>query len=81
MIKHDELIVMRAIAIFFKPVLKPEEAMVYCSLARTQLTKKCDEHGVYKNEMGYYKKEELDKMLSGKIIPLALRSTELKKVS
>jgi hypothetical protein len=65
MIKRDELIAMKAIAICFKPFLKPEEALIYCNLGRTQFAKKSDEFGIYKNAAGYYKKEELDKMLSG----------------
>ena len=56
---------MKAIAICFKPYLKPEEAMIYCNLGRTQLAKKCEEYGVFKNRNGYYKKEELDLILSG----------------
>lgn len=65
MIKYEEQIVMRAIAICFKPYLKPEEALIYCNLGRTQFAKKCDEFGLFKNSAGYYKKEDLDKMLSG----------------
>ena len=65
MIKRDELVAMRAIAICFKPFLKPEEALIYCNLGRTQFAKKCEESGVYKNNMGYFKREEIDKMLSG----------------
>lgn len=56
---------MKAIAICFKPFLKPEEALIYCNLGRTQFGKKCDEYGVYKNLSGYYAKTELDRMLSG----------------
>lgn len=78
MIKRDELIAMRAIAICFKPFLKPEEAMIYCNLGRTQLTKKCDESGVYKNNSGYYKKEELDKMLAGGTTSLQEAARKLK---
>ena len=66
MIKKDELIAMRAIAICFKPFLKPEEAYIYTNLGHTQFTKKCEEYGIYKNNSGYFKKEDLDKMLSGK---------------
>jgi hypothetical protein len=66
MIKRDELIAMRAIALCFKPILKPEEALIYCTLGRTQFAKRCEQFGVYKNEAGYYKKEEIDKMLAGK---------------
>lgn len=63
--KREEIIAMRAIAICFKPYLKPEEALIYCNLGRTQFAKKCELHGVYKNASGYFKKEDLDKMLSG----------------
>lgn len=65
MIKRDELIAMRAIAICFKPFLKPEEALIYCNLGRTQFGKKCEEFGLYKNNSGYFKREDLDKMLCG----------------
>ena len=65
MIKREELIAMRAIAICFKPFLKPEEALIYCNLGRTQFAKKCEEFGLYKNNSGYFKREDLDKMLSG----------------
>jgi hypothetical protein len=66
MIKNDESLTMRAIAICFKPYLKPEEAVIYCNLGRTQLTKKCEEFGIYKTISGYYKKEDLDRMMAGK---------------
>ena len=65
MTKPDEKLVMRAIAICFKPYLKPEEALIYCNLGRTQFAKNCEEFGIYKNDSGYYSREELDKMLSG----------------
>ena len=65
MIKRDDLITMKAIALCFKPFLKPEEALIYCNLGRTQFAKNCDQFGIYKNNAGYYKREELDKMLSG----------------
>jgi len=65
MIKNDELIAMKAIAICFKPFLKPEEALIYCNLGRTQFAKKCEEFRVYKNISGYFLKEELDRMLAG----------------
>lgn len=70
MIKRDELTVIRAISLCFKPFLKPEEALIYCNLGRTQFAKKCEEHRVYKNNMGYYKREDIDKMLSGETTPL-----------
>ena len=53
MITHKENTVMRAIAICYKPYLKPEEAMIYCNLGRTQLAKKCEEYGIYKNANEY----------------------------
>jgi hypothetical protein len=65
MMKRDEIIVMRAIAICFKPFLKPEEALIYCNLGRTQFAKKCEEFGIYKNNSGYYKKEDLNLICSG----------------
>ena len=49
----------------FKPYLKPEEALIYCNLGRTQFAKKCEEFGLYKNNSGYFKREDLDKMLAG----------------
>ncbi len=65
MVKRDEIVVMRAVAICFKPYLKPEEALIYCNLGRTQFAKKCEEFGVYKSNGGYYKKEDLDLICSG----------------
>ena len=56
---------MKAIALCFKPFLKPEEALIYCNLGRTQFAKNCEQFGIYKNNAGYYKRDELDKMLSG----------------
>jgi hypothetical protein len=78
MIKRDELIAMRAIAICFKPFLKPEEALIYCNLGRTQFAKNCEEFGIYKNNSGYYKREELDKMLSGEQSPFIEGAKKLK---
>lgn len=65
MMKYDNKTVLKAISICFKPYLKPEEAMIYCNLGRTQLAKKCDEYGVFKNANGYLKREDLDLILSG----------------
>ena len=79
MIKRDELIAMRAIAICFKPFLKPEEALIYCNLGRTQFAKNCEGFGIYKNEAGYYKREELDKMLSGEPSPFIEAAIKLKR--
>ena len=79
MIKHDELLVMRAIALCFKPYLKPEEAMIYCNLGRTQMAKKFEEFGIYKNKNGYYKKEEIDKMLAGEEVRLITLAQKMKQ--
>lgn len=65
MIKEEEKVVMRAIALCFKPYLKQEEAMIYCNLGRTQFALRSQEAGVYKNENGYYSREELDKICGG----------------
>ena len=63
--KKDEVIVMKAITICFKPYLKPEEAMIYCNLEHTQFGKRTTAFGIYKNNAGYFKREELDLMMSG----------------
>jgi len=65
MIRRSDLAVMKAVVICHKPFLKPEEALIYCNLGRTQLAKKCDEFGVYKNNNGYFTREELDLMMGG----------------
>lgn len=75
MITQKELAVMRAVAICYKPYLKPEEAMIYCNLGRTQLAKKLEEFGVYKTESGYYKKIDLDSFLSGSPPPIRCNRT------
>lgn len=60
-----EITILKAIAICYKPYLKPEEAMIYCNLGSTQLLVKTRALGIYKNTSGYYKKEDLDMMMSG----------------
>ncbi|PWV45921.1 hypothetical protein [Chitinophaga sp. S165] len=77
MIKQDELVTMRAIALCFKPFLKPEEALIFCNLGRTQFAKKCEEFGLYKNDNGYYKRENLEKMLAGEKV--SVMEADLKK--
>lgn len=77
MIRKEELLTMKAIAICFKPFLKPEEALIYCNLGRTQFAKNCDEFGVYKNNAGYYKREDLDRMLSGETNPNVKKAATL----
>lgn len=66
--KKEELSVMKAVAICYKPYLKPGEAMIYCNLEHSQLAKRLGEYGVYKTATGYYKREELDRMMEGKKI-------------
>jgi len=78
MIKNAEVITMRAIAICFKPFLKPEEALIYCNLGRTQFAKKCEEFKVYKNNAGYYTKVDIDRMLSGENVLATTLSKILK---
>jgi len=65
MMKKDDAMTMKAIALCFKPFLKPEEALIYCNLGRTQLAKRCEEAKVYKNRCGYYKRDDLDRMMGG----------------
>lgn len=77
MVNKDELIVMRAIALCFKPFLKPEEAQIYCNLGKSQLAKRAQDMAVYKNNSGYYKREDLDKLMNGDSSPLIEASTNL----
>lgn len=65
MMKSEETILMRAVALCFKPFLKPEEALIYTNLGRTQFNKRCHEMGIFKNAGGYFKKDDLDKICSG----------------
>lgn len=64
-----EDIIFKAVVMCNKPFLKPDEAMLYCNLKRSQFLKKCKAFGVCKNEGGYYNREELNKMLSGEFVP------------
>lgn len=75
MIRKEDLIVMKAIAICYKPFLKPEEAHIYCNLGNTQFTKKCEAIGITKNDSGYYRKEDLDKMMSFCPTPLETKKS------
>jgi hypothetical protein len=79
MLKKYDKAVMKGIALCFKPYLKPEEAMIYCNLERTRLALKCEEYGIYKNVNGYYKREELDLILSGAETKIAGKLGELEK--
>ena len=75
MVRNEETVVMKAVAICFKPYLKPEEAQIYCNLGRTQLAKRCGEFLIFKNDSGYYKREDLDRMMSGEVSPLSELNT------
>jgi hypothetical protein len=63
--KNIEKLKMKAIAICFKPFLKPEEACIYLNIGSTQLRKLCDNMQVFKTDGGYYRKEDLDKVAQG----------------
>jgi len=63
--KNYEKVVMKAIALCFKPYLKPEEAMIYCDLEKSRFAVRCEQFGLYKNSSGYFRKEDLDRMMSG----------------
>lgn len=78
MMKRDEITIMKAVALCYKPFLKPEEALIYCDLGRTQFAKKVDSFGIYKNNSGYFKREELDKMLSGESSLLLEKARKIK---
>ena len=39
--------------------------MIYTNLGRTRLALKCEEYGVFKNDAGYFKKDDLDLIVSG----------------
>lgn len=67
----------KAVALCFKPWLKPDEAMIYCNLNRTQFLKRCAGFGIQKNNSGYYQREQLDKMLSGDYITVTERWDDL----
>lgn len=69
----------KAVALCFKPWLKPDEAMIYCNLNRTQLLHKCRLFGIKKNNSGYFKREELDQMLSGEYVSICQRWDDLLK--
>jgi len=78
MVKKYEQAVLKAVALCFKPYLKPEEAQIYCNLARTQFAKKMDEYGIRKNANGYYAKTDLDKMLSGAVPAIEEKAKQVK---
>jgi hypothetical protein len=63
--KRDNSTFVKAVAICYKPFLKPEEAQIYCNLGHTQLIKRMDEAGLYKSAGGYYRRKDLDRMMEG----------------
>jgi hypothetical protein len=65
MLKKYDGAVMKAVALCIKAYLKPEEAMIYTNLSRTRLASKCRDIGISKNENGYFKREDLDLIMSG----------------
>jgi hypothetical protein len=83
MLKSEQHVIVKAIALCFKPFLKPEEAQIYCNLKRTQFVKKCEEFGIQKTVAGYFKKDDLDKMLSGfhniQQSPMKIKENKFKK--
>jgi hypothetical protein len=60
MIRKEEKIILQAAAICLKPLLKPEESMVYLNCGDTELLRKAKEKGVRKTSGGYYKRSDLD---------------------
>ena len=76
--RTNELAVLKAVTICYKPFLKPEEAMIYCNLGHTQLAKRLNEFGIYKSSSGYYKREELDSMMAGNTASMAEKAHQLK---
>lgn len=63
--KKDEKLAIKAITICFKPYLKPEEAYIYTNLEHSRFAQKTQEFGIFKNAAGYFKRDELDQMMSG----------------
>jgi len=52
--------------------------MIYCNLAATQLSARSTAFGIYKNNAGYYKKEDLDKMMSGAPSEIQEKANQIK---
>ena len=75
----EDFLTMKAIALCFKPYLKPEEALIYTNLGRTQLLKKCEAHGIVKNDSGYYEREALNRIMAGE--PTLIATAMVKTVS
>lgn len=63
--QEEEKIITKAIAMCFKPYLKPEEAYIYTNLEKSRFAEKCQDFGIFKTSAGYYSREALDKMMGG----------------
>lgn len=63
----------------FKTWLKPQEAMWYCSLERSQFLIRCETFGTQKSSAGYYNRLELDQMMSGTYFKPYTRLDEILK--
>jgi hypothetical protein len=66
--KRFEQLFVKSIMICFKTWLKPQEAMLYCALERSQFLIRCEAFGTQKSSAGYYNRLELDQMMSGEFI-------------
>jgi hypothetical protein len=76
--KQEDILVLKAVALCYKPFLKPWEAMVYCNLKHSQLARRLEDFGIYKTPTGYYKREDLDLMMLGISLSLEEREDRLK---
>jgi hypothetical protein len=76
--KHEEIAIIKGVSICYKPYLKPEEAKLYCNLEYTQLNKKLKEFGIFKTASGYYKREDLELMMSGESVKTSTLKNKLR---
>ena len=56
---------MQALTIPHKQYLTVEEAQIYLGCSRNYVTQQAKRYGFYKNSNGYYKRSDLDLILSG----------------
>ena len=64
--------------ICYKRFLKPEVVMLYCDLGRTQFARRCQDFGVFRNDCGYFLREEPDRMMG---TPRALKPREMRCIN
>lgn len=76
--KQEEIAIIKGVSLCYKPYLKPEEAKLYCNLEYTQLNKKLKEFGILKTASGYYKREDLELMMSGENVKMPPLKSKLK---